>query len=188
MSILTKEVQNNFIDKNFNKPVIYFSNIGRLIGYIETQKGYCNAIAFGFGHKEQIVYIDAGLKLTFVEPDNILFEEINNLLSLNGNPELKNYLFQDFKDNILFNTTGLNYIKNHSQHLFNKIVKIDNDIVRMVGYRSDDYGNSYICFNIKNEKKYFDSLCRIKEDKMSEQLNSHIENTIKKSENLIFEK
>lgn len=187
MTVLTKEIQIQFIEDNFNKPVIYSSNIGRLTGYIETNHGYANVISFGFGHKEPFVYIDAGLNLTFIEKDNVLFKEVNESLSLNGNPEIVTYFFQDLSNDILFNTHGLEYLKYHSLSFFNKLVQIDNDIVRMIGYCADDFGNSYVCLNINNEKRYFDSLCRVRDAKISEALKVHLEEKINKVETLIFE-
>lgn len=187
MSVLTKEVQIKFIEDNFNKPVVYSCNIGRLAGYIETKKGFFNIISFGFGHKEPLVYIDAGLRLTFIALDNPLFKEINELLSLNGNPERENYIFEGMSDNILFNTSGLDYLKHHTLSLLNKVVHIDNDIVRLIDYSADDFGNSYIALNINNEKKYFDSLCRVTEVNLSKGLASHIDSKINKVENLVFE-
>lgn len=185
--MLTKEIQVKFIEKNFNKPVIYFSNIGRLVGYVESKQGYYNVIAFGFGHKEQLVYIDAGLRLIFVEPENPLFKDINESLSLNGNPEKPVYLFQDLCDDILFNSSGLEYLKNHSTSLFNQLVQIDKDLVRMIGYCADDFGNSYICLDINNNKKYFDSLCKVKKIEVSDSLYNHLEETINKLDELLFE-
>lgn len=187
MTVLTKEIQLQFIEENFNKPVIYSSIIGRLAGYIETKHGYANVISFGFGHKEPFVYIDAGLNLTFIEQDNTLFKSVNQLLSLNGNPEIETYFFQDLSKDVLFNTYGLEYLKHHSLSFFNKLVQIDNDIVRMIGYCADDFGNSYVCLNINNEKKYFDSLCQVRETKISDALRVHLEDKINKVETLVFE-
>lgn len=186
---LTREIQEKFIQENFNKPVVYISNIGRLIGYIETKSGFSNVIYFGFGHKESFVYIDAGLKLTFLEKDNILFEETNKLLSLNGNPELSNIFFEDRKEDILFNTAGNEYLKNHATSLLNKLVSVNNDILRVVGYceSEDQYSCTYLCFNIKNKKEYIEDYFSIKEAELSDNLRAHLERKIKKTDKIIVE-
>lgn len=187
MSILTEEIQKEYIANNFNKIVIYCSKIGRLIGYAKTKRCLLNIIAFGNGHTDRVVYIDAGLKLTFLEKDNILFEETNELLKLNGNPEIEQPLYLDLQDDIMFNSYGVEYVKENAFLFFNKIVNIDQDIIRLIGYAKDDYGNSYIGLNINNEKKYFDSMFRIKEVALSVELKSHFEENIERIESIVIE-
>lgn len=182
--MLTKDIQEDFIKNNFNKPVVFFNKIGRLIGYVETKTNFYNVIFFS---REEPVYLEAGLKIFVVEKDNVLYDEINSTLLRNFNPELENYFYQDLKDDILFNSYGLEYLKHKVLSIHNNIVLIDNNIVRLVGYCSDDFGNSYIAKDINNNTVYFDSLCSVKEAKFNATVLSHFENNIEKADCLIFE-
>lgn len=191
--MLTKQILEDYIIANLNKPCVYGSRIGRLVGYAETDSGFTYYIEYGYGKEEKRTLLDAGLKLSLIEPENELFDSVNSLLEINGCPSTLKMKVADFTNNDLYSSRSKNYLKAWSQHLLNKIIMIDKNIYRLIGYTYDAYGHSYITYDLKGQKNYHDMLSFNPSKYVetpsifSKECLEYFENIIPKTEKIVFE-
>lgn len=187
MTILTKEIQEKFATENFNKIVLHGSTIGRFIGYIETTDSFCNVVSFPYGIKRRTIFIDAGLHVTFIEPENPLYQGINEDLNRSGCPELKEIFYKEVKSDPLFSSDRRVYLQANANKFFNKIILSYGNALRIIGFSFDDYGNSYIAYDVKGNVCYIDSMNTLKENELSLDFLEYLEHVIPKKETLMFE-
>lgn len=187
MTILTKEIQEKFATENFNKIVLHGSVLGRFIGYIETADGFCNVFSFPSGVQRRTVFIDAGLRVTFIEPENPLYAEINDALKRTDCPELKNIFYKEVKNDPLFSADRRVYLQANASLFFNKIILSYGNALRIVGFSFDDYGNSYIAHDVKGNVCYIDSMNTLKENELSLEFLEYLEHIIPRKDTLMFE-
>lgn len=187
MTILTKELQEKFAAENFNKIVLHGSSIGRFIGYIETDTCFCNVLVFPNSHNRKTIFIDAGLNITFIEENNPLYGDINLSLEREGCGKANVIFYRDVKNDPLFSSNREVYLQARATQLFNKIVFCHNNIMRIIGFSLDDYGNSYIAYDVKGNICYIDSMNQLKENTLSLDLLEYLEHIVPKKETLMFE-
>lgn len=187
MDFLTEATIHNFVNINLNKPCLIFQKVGRLIGYIKNENTYAYCIKYGFGMGASETYIEAGLKLTFIEPDNEIYEETEKLLSLNGCSPVSKLLFEDFSEDPLFSQDRYIAGKALAQSLFNTIISNRGNAYRVVGYSFEDFSVMYICYDVYGNKTYQEFYVRQDFNALSQDLVQFLEDKIPTEKSIIFE-
>lgn len=191
--MLNKKILEDYIITNLNKPCVHGFRIGRLVGYVEMDLGFAYYIEYGYGKEERRTFLEAGLKLNLIEPENELFDSVNSLLEKNGCPSTLKMKVVDFKKDNLYSSRPKIYLKSWAENLLNKIVVIDKNIYRIVGYAYDLYGHSYITYNLNGDKKYHDMMSFTPNqyverlEILSKECLEYFEQIIPKTEKILFE-